>query len=119
MGLDQMAYLREKESTKNQKEFYWRKHSRLQEFMEIKWEETGGDDVFNCKPLFLNSDDLIDLKKAINDGYKSYVCEGGFFWGSEFQKESVENYKSYDLEFVNEAIVLVENGGEVEFSCWW
>ena len=54
MGLDQYAYIRE-----NTKEFYWRKHSKLQEFMENVWyQEQGNNEEFNCKDLVLTKEIL-------------------------------------------------------------
>jgi hypothetical protein len=67
MGLDQYAYIDPKEGARhsNQKEedtFYWRKHSRLHEFMLSIWMEQNPDksrEVFNCRDLYLSEEIII------------------------------------------------------------
>ena len=58
MGLDQYAYTREKIKEQDP-DFYWRKHSKLQAFMENIWyNELGNEDDINCKELVLTKEML-------------------------------------------------------------
>ena len=101
MGLDQYAYVRAQErkvkeasgeeytTVDSGQEFYWRKHSRLQEFMDRLWRDKGNEQVFNCQNMELTEDDLLRLQEAINNRYADHPCEGGFFWGHQWQEEAV------------------------------
>jgi len=131
MGLDQYAYVRAQErkvkeasgeeytTVDSGQEFYWRKHSRLQEFMDRLWQDKGNTEVFNCQHLDLTEDDLLLLQDAIGNGYADHFCEGGFFWGHQFQEEAVQEYKQEDTEFVQAALEAVRDGERVIYSCWW
>jgi hypothetical protein len=117
MGLDQSAFLKEKE--KVEKEFSWRKHSRLQTFMEYLWMSRGNKGEFNSVSLELNQNDIIQFKKAVNNGFENFICEGGFFWGTEFQEDAASEYAKQDLEFADEALVCLEGGGAVSYYNNW
>ena len=96
--------------------FEWRKHARLQEFMnnifmernklKSKWEQDKiNDNEYVLNPISwdrieLLEDDIDKLEEAINNGYSRYFCDGGFFWGHEMQESQAEYYKEKDLEFV-------------------
>ena len=121
MGLDQNAWLKDKEGN-DVGTFYWRKHSRLQEFMQELWmKKTGETDerLFNCQTLTLNEEDLINLKAAVTNEYSDHFCEGGFFWGHQFQEKQAEYYKEQDIEFSEGAIKCLERGGSVIYECWY
>lgn len=121
MGLDQYGFVRQKDHAQAV-EFYWRKHSRLQEFMQALWADTvHGEDAedFNCRELTLTKDDLQDLQGQIAKGYEDYVSQGRFFWGHEWQDQAVENYADQDAEFVQAALDALEQGGQVAYSCWY
>jgi hypothetical protein len=121
MGLDQYGFVRQKDHAQAV-EFYWRKHSRLQEFMQALWADTvDGEDgeEFNCRELTLTKDDLQDLQGQIAKGYEDYVSRGGFFWGHQWQDQAVDHYAQQDAEFVAAALDALEQGGQVEYSCWY
>lgn len=121
MGLDQNAWLKDKEG-KEVGEFYWRKHSRLQEFMQKLWmEKTGETDEgkFNCQELVLSVEDLDKLKESVSKGYADHFCEGGFFWGHQYQESQAEYYKEQDIEFADGARRCIERGGSVIYECWY
>jgi len=114
MGLDQRAGY-------NKIDVYdWRKHARLQEFMHELYCKKHPDDTgdFNCKKLVLNKEDILELQKAIK-GDNLPFCDGGFFWGHQFQEESMKEYKEYDLKFCEDALQWIEEGKEVWYDCWW
>lgn len=133
MGLDQYAFINPREEKRTndegkeytvklaEKDFYWRKHSRLQTFMEKRWvEKTGKDAVeLNCKDMELNREDIIALVKAVNNGYADDFCEGGFYYGHQFQEQIVQEEKTTDLHFCEEALQAIDDGHKVVYSCWW
>ena len=131
MGLDQYAYVRAQErkvkeasgeeytTVDSGQEFYWRKHSRLQEFMDRLWRDKGNTETFNCQNMDLTEDDLLLLQDAIANNYADHPCEGGFFWGHQWQEEAVQEYKAEDTEFVQAALEAARDGERVIYSCWW
>ena len=149
MGLDQYAgTMREKvyeyttlEGDKKEEKyqmagpFEWRKHARLQEFMnklymernklESKWEQDKiNDEEYVWNPISWNSielseEDIDRLEKAIKNHYSGYFCDGGFFWGHEIQESQAEYYKEKDLEFVEFAREALADGETVVYECSW
>ena len=115
--------------------FEWRKHARLQEFMNTlymernkltnKWEEITQEDgstywnPISWDTLELNTKDIARLEEAIKNGYCDYFCEGGFLWGHEFQEEQRDYYKEKDLEFVEFAKEALADGETVVYECSW
>ena len=101
-------------------EFDWRKHAKLQKFMEDIWytRETDGEDMFNGQTLLLTKEDILNLQQVLlNDNLPE--SEGGFFFGHQFQDESAEQYKEQDLEFCKEALKWLDEGKEVFYECSW
>ena len=115
--------------------FEWRKHARLQEFMNTlymernkltnKWEEITQEDgstywnPISWDTLELTIEDINRLEVAIHDGYREYFCEGGFLWGHEFQEEQRDYYKEKDLEFIEFAQEALADGETVVYECSW
>ena len=131
MGLDQYAGLRDENGEVKEK-FYWRKHARLQQFMAGEFEEqnekTKHNTVDDLQHLGFNggqggvkitTEILQRLEDAIKDGYYSFFVNDGFFWGQQFQEESVKEYKKQDREFVSWAKEQLKNGKEVGYDCSW
>ena len=126
MGLDQYAEGLDKE-------FYWRKHARLQEFMSREHAKQNPKDKRNntdLEHLGFNGDsknpnvnitkELLDrLEKAIKNDYCEYFCSDGFFWGQQYQEESVKGYKDLDKEFLKAARKALKAGREVTYNCSW
>lgn len=136
MGLDQYAY--SKNSNGEETELaYWRKHNRLQGWMEELWEAKGrpnyeptdngalGD--FNCVNLYLEMEDIDDLEEAVCA--KALPSTGGFFFGDDsfsWEDENGEPHKGYnyfykelDMEFIEKARDEINKGKEVFYTCWW
>jgi hypothetical protein len=85
-----------------------------------RWVKIGGHlypHQFGTMKLTL--DDLDKLEKAIKNGYKDYECDGGFFWGDDYQEESVEEYKKRDLDAVEHCRIEIKNGKEVFYYESW
>jgi len=108
---------------------YWRKHSDLQGWMEALWlrkcEEQGvepsvgepgswfeGQVNFNCQPLRLSHDDLLELRAAVNADALPHTT--GFFFG-ESQPEDRED----TLAFVEAALKAVSQDMEIYYDSWW
>ena len=124
MGLDQYAWAREREEEENSEghdyKFEWRKHAKLQEFMEQKFVEKTGDDAgsLNCGQLELNVADITELETRLQTNTMP-SSQGGFFYGHQFQNESEAEYKDQDLAFIEWAKSELEEGNKVIYSCWW
>jgi len=124
MGLDQYAWAREREEEENSEghehQFVWRKHAKLQEFMEQKFvEKTGHSAVdLNCGQLELDAVDIAELEQRLQTNQMPR-SQGGFFYGHQFQDESEEEYKDQDIAFVEWAKAQLEQGNKVIYSCWW
>jgi len=122
MGLDQYAWARERgESNEgHEAQFVWRKHSKLQEFMEQTFvEQTGmGAVELNCGELELTLQDIERLEKCIEQKAMP-VSPGGFFYGHQFQDEAEEEYRDQDIMFCEWARREIAEGNTVIYSCWW
>ena len=69
--------------------------------------------VFNCQPIRLNISDLEQLETAINRG--ELPEGGGFFWGDDASND----YKPYDLQFVEAARQAIAAGYDIYYDSWW
>jgi hypothetical protein len=117
MKLDQFAY--SPENAENP-EFIWRKHAKLQEFMESLFVlRTGKDDTnLNRSELGLTVDDIQMLEALVKTG-ELPVSKGGFFYGHQFQDESAQEYRDQDLAFCEWAKAILKTREKVIYSCWW
>jgi len=117
----------------------WRKHNRLQGWMENLWEEKGrpnykpseekndfsGD--FNCVELPLTRADLHVLEADIRNF--ELPESNGFFWGDDSYSWTDDDgkpypdneyyYKEQDLNFVAEAHKMLDKKWRVYYSCWY
>ena len=143
MGLDQyagtletkiMEWNSKKEEYEEAGPFEWRKHARLQEFMTRLYMAKNGkkkkwrQDFFGKEPVTmpiqfdsmeLDEVDIKLLEEAFDNGYKDFHCDGGFFWGHQFQEESVMDYKDTDRKFINYAKKALAKGSKVFYQCSW
>ena len=119
MGLDQYATVKSAAQDATPK-FIWRKHSKLQTFMENLFAAKTGRDVgdLNCEDMPLTSGDLTTLARLIANGDLPY-CDGGFFYGHQFQDEAAAEYAEQDAEFCAWAQAQIGAGETVIYSCWW
>ena len=143
MGLDMYAYARPPRKRNSDNDVGicdWRKHNRLQGWMENLWENKGrpnwkpsedendfsGD--FNSVELQLTRADLYDLKDDILE--MNLPESDGFFWGSDSYTwdnegkgtEEIQDdyyYKEHDLDFIEEAHKMLDKGYRVFYSCWY
>ena len=144
MGLDQYAHLRghkvdwdkyysdTEASIYEQKQvFVWRKHARLQEFMAQKWTEQNpsvkvegmlahlGFNSDQDAPCYMTKEVVNELGEQIEKGFSDYVAEDGFFWGQQFQEESVKDYKDQDIKFLKYCQQAISENKVVEYWCSW
>ena len=139
MGLDQFAYARPPRKRKNDADVCiseWRKHNRLQGWMQQLWEDKGcpdantvddPDGTFNCVELILERSDIDNLEHAINNFELPEAS--GFFWGSDSYFWTDDNgesfpdneywYKQHDLNFVKQARDMIDNKWRVFYSAWY
>lgn len=137
MGLDQYAY--SKDSNGEEQEIaYWRKHNRLQGWMEQLWEDKGrpnfldgaeetGMGDFNCVPLPITEEDLDDLEdnvcgKTLPDTHGFFFGNDSFEWEDENGNSFEENdyyYKEDDIDFIEKARQALKEKKEVYYNCWW
>jgi hypothetical protein len=111
MGLDQYAYIRDKEG--NQVDLqYWRKHNALQGWMENLYRYKGKQDDFNCKSIQLTSSDLDRLEEDVC--LRQLPVTTGFFYGAD---TSQDNYNfDKDLEFIAKAREKDKEGYRVYYT---
>ena len=69
--------------------------------------------------LVLTEQILKELKQEIDNRYAGCFCQGGFFWGHQFQEESVREYKKQDIQFYKWALAQVKKGNTVIYNCSW
>jgi len=149
MGLDQYAKLKgqkinfEKifsDDCEPKKDgFCWRKHARLQVFMNNQWikqnehkykkllKDACNSEPFNMSHLGFNAGEVVymteevvkDLEEAIKSDYYKYFANDGFFWGQQFQEQSVKEYKKQDKEFLDFCKWALKNKKVVEYECSW
>ena len=141
MGLDQHAHLRghnvnwakyfDDDKEECSKIFVWRKHARLQQFMSTWWDKQNkhhqheghlahlGFNADQEAPVYVTEELVTDLAEAISNNYKDYVAEDGFFWGQQFQDESVKEYKEQDIKFLKFCQQAISEKKVVEYWCSW
>ena len=108
---------------------YWRKHPDLQGWMENlylrKCEEQGvepkmaadgswfaGSVNFNCQPLRLTHQDLLDLREAVTN--KDLPTTEGFFFGT-----SEDYHDEQTLTFITKALEALSQDMEIYYDSWW
>jgi hypothetical protein len=127
MGLDQSAFRRDKEAesmTEGEILETWRKHPRLQGFMnDLFIERTGGHEPTDERMgnPGMNTPDELELTLTDIDKLEKYIKTrtlpeaGGFFWGDD----SSDHYYEQDLEFCKKARKAIEEGDKIIYWCWW
>ena len=122
MGLDQYAYISNngKHDDDSYDIAYWRKHNRLQGWMEKLYHRKGGRKVFNCVDVELKLEDIDQLEAAILN--KDLPETGGFFFGSDSYSDYEDKqygYKDDDISFIEKAKQVLNNDDKLYYSCWW
>ena len=117
MGLDQYAYRRAKGVKRDdmQQIAYWRKHNRLQGWMEARWRAKGQPEeaVFNCISFRLKKKDLEAL--AVDIITDNLPKTEGFFFGDD----SKDYYMKEDLLFVTDSLRAIQAGDKIYYDSWW
>lgn len=122
MGLDQYAYSRLPENSPDgiEPKFIWRKHAKLQEFMERLFEVRTGQSAaeLNLTELELQAEDIATLQ-ALVEQKQLPESSGGFFYGHQMQDAQAAAYRETDLEFCKWARTVLKTREKVFYSCWW
>ena len=137
MGLDQYAGFRDSKGEIHE-EFYWRKHARLQVFFSKQFRKQKEKELSTLKYKNNTMEDLQhlgfnggqggvtiteevvkDLEEAIKNGYYDHFATDGFFWGQQFQKDAVKEYKAQDEEFVKWCREQLALGKDIAYDCSW
>lgn len=145
MGLDQYAYAKDPRIERDDEDeenwggdihiMDWRKHNRLQGYMEQLWLSQGGEygeswgDGFNGKEVKLGIEEINELEEVILN--LELPETSGFFFGSDSYtwtsdglttEETIQSdyyHKESDLAFISEARKLLSEGFEVYYNSSW
>tara|TARA_R100001510_G_scaffold54672_1_gene57649 strand:+ start:1004 stop:1441 length:438 start_codon:yes stop_codon:yes gene_type:complete len=113
-------------------DFYWRKHSRLQQYMQNLWRaRTFGEEQARnmgglhmdgkhdlAEVIFLERNDIEKLQTLVETDNLPF-CPDGFFWGHQFQEEAMSEYKEQDIKFCKQALQWLDEGKRVWYDCSW
>ena len=146
MGLDQYAGLRDSNGKvhidfenvysdkydPNQHGFVWRKHARLQVFMNKQFKKQLSKDKHNTvddlQHLGFNAGEggvriteevIKELEEQVKNNYYDCFAHDGFFWGQQFQEEAVKEYKAQDKKFIKWAKEQLKQGRLIGYDCSW
>ena len=146
MGLDQYAGLRDSNGQvhidfenvysdkydPNQHGFVWRKHARLQVFMNRQHQKQKSKKKHNTledlQHLGFNAGEggvriteevIKELEEQVKNNYYDCFAHDGFFWGQQFQEEAVKEYKAQDKKFIKWAREQLKEGRQVGYDCSW
>ena len=70
-------------------------------------------------PVYITQEVAKELAEQIQEGFKDYHAEDGFFWGQQFQEESVKEYKEQDIKFLKFCEQAINEKKVVEYWCSW
>ena len=134
MGLDQSAYVVGTDADSGE-DFYQRKHARLQVFMNRQWRKQNSEEAekrdemevslghlgFNSgdAPVEVTKEVCDELEKAIEENFHNHFASDGFFWGQQFQEESMNEYREQDKKFLKWARERINEGKKVFYDCSW
>lgn len=93
---------------------YWRKFNHLHGWIEDLYREKGGTDVFNCRTVRLELEDLARLEADL-DGGKLEHTPGFFFGDDEIYPEDITETKA----FIEKARAAIAAGLAVFYDSWW
>lgn len=130
MGLDMYAFSVKKENRidtfhikhdENVKELhYWRKHPNLHGWFEELYYYKGGEaEIFDCVYIEVSLKDLEDLEYDIRNHILPETR--GFFFGKDEKHTSDELNEDDldDLEFIEKARKIINQGDHVYYYSWW
>jgi len=126
MGLDQYAF-RVTDSGERTEIACWRKHNRLQGWMESLYIKKGGTKEFNCVDVELEWEEIVQLATDIDNRHLPET--EGFFFGSDSYSYIMDSssdlghtdYQDYqaDMDFIEIAKLALDCNDRVVYSSWW
>ena len=64
--------------------------------------------------------DLYELPpEEVKSNFHNSFTPDGFFWGQQFQEQSVKEYKAQDLMFLKFCKQAIKDGKTVVYTCSW
>ena len=148
MGLDQYAHLRNRKidwakyydgDEEEQKDvFVWRKHARLQTFMNKMFQKQNAEQLLKKRKdkdfnpfdmdhlgmngydeVYITEDVVKELEEEVKSNFFNSFTPDGFFWGQQFQEQSVKQYKAQDLKFLKFCKQAIKDKKTVVYTCSW
>lgn len=121
MGLDQYAFVKDNAEQEEGTEIaYWRKHNRLQGWMEARWASKGNTGDFNCVNFILDDADIDALELAI--AKKDLPKTEGFFFGRDSYNDiegDTYSYHDSDVAFIAKAREALAADKILYYVCSW
>ena len=131
MGLDQYSGLLDSNGEVHE-EFYWRKHARLQQFFSQEFEKQKSEKDHNSSDglqhlgfiageggVKITEDGVKRLEEQYKNNFYDCFAHDGFFWGQQFQEESMKEYREQDLDFLADCKKALENNDTILYECSW
>ena len=128
---DNVVNIKDDMSSRMEAPYYWRKHARLQVFMNKqfrKQKDHKHNTIDDLQHLGFNAgeggvkitEELIkELEEQVKNNYWDCFASDGFFWGQQFQEEAVKEYKSFDKKFIKWAKEQLKAGRQIGYDCSW
>jgi len=133
MGVDQYVFIENNQNNidDDTEICYWRKHNRLQGWMDALWHAKGNVTTqedksawgtsFNGQKLILTLNDINALEKALKE--RTLPKTQGFFFGSDSYAHIDESgdysYFDTDMDFIIKAKELIQEGRTIYYRCSW
>jgi hypothetical protein len=70
-------------------------------------------------PCYMTEEVVKELAEQIQKDFSDYHATDGFFWGQQFQEESVKEYKEQDIKFLKFCEQAINEKKVVEYWCSW
>lgn len=118
MGLDQWFFAEIDDERGDIEIAYYRKHPDLHGWMEDRWLSQEAKSAtaaeFNCVRLYLDEDDLADLRRDVKN-WNLPETQGFFFGDGRPDDECNERY----FETINACLAWLDKGHRVYYTSWW
>ena len=69
--------------------------------------------------VYITEEVVKELETSWKNDYSDNFCSDGFFWGQQFQEESVKENKDYDKEFIDWCKEQIKNKQTPIYTCSW
>ena len=69
--------------------------------------------------VYITEEVVKELEEEIKNNYHNCFCPDGFFWGQQFQEQSVKEYKAQDKKFIAWCKEQIKNKQVPIYTCSW